>query len=151
MVYNIQQRNKLTLSPKHISCHPSRSSFPSGEPGRPHRGRGVVITMLFSPHVRSRPPQPTPSQNKKLSFRGLTPESRSWCKIIMSLWNNGDHPAPVILVFRNRPILVHNNKKYDCSGVARVRSHCMAPIPACAGMNPSEAQDAARTQSAGDT
>lgn len=80
------------------------------------------------------PPQPTPSQNKKLSFRGLTPESRSWCKIIMSLWDNGDHPAPVILVFRNRPLLVHNNKKYDCSGVARVRSHCMAPIPACAGM-----------------
>ena len=86
-----------------------------------------------------------------LSFRGPVPESRSWCKIIMSLWNNGDHPAPVILVFRNRPILAHNNKKYDYSGVARVRSHCMAPIPACAGMNPSEAQDAARTQSAGDT
>ena len=72
-------------------------------------------------------------------------------QIKMSLWNNGDHPAPIILVFRNRPILVHNNKKYDCSGVARVRSHCMAPIPACAGMNPSEAQDAASTQSAGDT
>ena len=62
-----------------------------------------------------------------------------------------DGVAVVILVFRNRPILVHDNKKYDYSGVARVRSHCMAPIPACAGMNPSEAQDAARTQSAGDT
>ena len=36
-------------------------------------------------------------------------------------------------------------------GMARVRSHCIDPIPACAGMNPSEAQDAARTQSAGDT
>lgn len=55
-------------------------------------------------------------------------------QIIIFLGDNGNHPAPVILVFRNRPILVHNNKKYDCSGVARVRSHCMAPIPACAGM-----------------
>ena len=72
-------------------------------------------------------------------------------QIKMSLGDNGDHPAPVILVFRNRPILAHNNKKYDYSGVARVCSHCMAPIPACAGMNPSEAQDTARTQSAGDT
>lgn len=82
-----------------------------------------------SPHRRKIKNTPPP-----LSFRGLTPESRSWCKIIMSLWDNGDHPAPVILVFRNRPILTHNNKKYDCSGVARVRSHCMAPISACAGM-----------------
>ena len=97
--------------------------------------RSCTMSVKIAPdHTPSLPWRKIKKPPPPLSFRGLTPESRSWCKIIMSPWNNGDHHAPVISVFRNRPILTHNNKKYDCSGVARVRSHCMAPIPACAGM-----------------
>ena len=56
-------------------------------------------------------PQPTPSQNKKHTIAFVIPGSDPGIQVMlqikMSLWNNGDHPAPVILVFRNQPILTH--------------------------------------------